>query len=118
MKAEDDARSLALLLDLEESVTAIHEYVTGVDKEQFLKDPILQDAVCLRLAVIGEVAGKIDKPPKGLPLKAMKGLRNRITHDYGRVDLEVIWKVVQTDLETVKELVSSEIKRLTREPAS
>jgi uncharacterized protein with HEPN domain len=118
MKADEDARCLALLLDLRDSAVVIREYISGVDKEQFMKDPILQDAVCLRLAVIGEITGKIDKPPKGLPLKAMKGLRNRITHDYGRVDVEIIWKVVQTDLEMVIELVSTEIDRLTRKATS
>lgn len=118
MKAEDKGRHQALMLDLKDSAVAIREYMSGVDKEQFLANPILQDAVCLRLAVMGEIAGKVDKPLKGLPLKAMKGLRNRIAHDYGRVDLEIVWRVVQVDLETVIESVCAEINTFEQEAGS
>lgn len=99
MKHEVDARSLALLYDIHESASCLREYTAGVSKAAFMGDRLLQDAVCMRLALIGELAGKLEKPVKGLPVKAMKGLRNRIIHDYGRVDLGVVWKIIDDEME-------------------
>jgi uncharacterized protein with HEPN domain len=101
MKAEADPRDLAVFHDILESVRFIRKYTNGLGKEAFLDNTLVQDAVCLRLAVIGELAGKFDKPVKGLPLKSMKALRNRIAHEYGRVDLNIVWKVVQDELDPI-----------------
>lgn len=64
---------------------------------------MLQDAVCLRLAVMGELAGKLDSSIKGIPLKSMRGLRNRIAHDYGRVDLNIVWKIAHEEIDPIIE---------------
>ena len=101
MKDEIGARDRALLFDMLESLRFVKQYTHRQSREAFMVDRLVQDAVCLRLAVIGEVAGKLDKPVKGLPLRAMKGLRNRIAHDYGRVDLNIVWKIVDTELPPV-----------------
>lgn len=103
MKRDLDPRAKALLFDLLESARSIHEYCRESSQQAFLENPMLQDAVCMRLAVIGEVACKLDTPVKGIPLKSMKGLRNRITHDYGRVDLSIVWKIAHEEIEPIIE---------------
>lgn len=103
MKPEGDPRAKALLFDLLESARCIQNYCRGSNKQAFLENPMLQDAVCLRLAVMGELAGKLEPTIKGLPLKSMKGMRNRIAHDYGRVDLNIVWKITHEEIDPIVE---------------
>ncbi len=36
----------------------------------------------------------------------MAGMRDKLIHDYLDVDLEVVWKTVETDIPILKELIS------------
>lgn len=74
-------------------------------KEDFLADQKTQDAVILKLLVIGELAAKlldehadfVANYPK-VPWRQMKGMRNRMAHGYFDRDLDVVWDTLQTDL--------------------
>jgi uncharacterized protein with HEPN domain len=54
------------------------------------------------LQVIGEAAGKIsaglkDAHPE-IEWRRINGLRHRLVHDYGQIDMSVIWRIVQSDV--------------------
>lgn len=93
----------ALLSDLLESARAIRRYLSGVSKEGFLADMEKQDAVLRRFEIIGEVASRLAPETQalfpGIPFRAMRGMRNIIVHDYGEVDLELVWRTANNDLE-------------------
>lgn len=96
------SRDDAYLYDILESARAASEYVGRKSREQFIKDPILQDAIVRRLEIIGEAAGRVStatqkKYPR-LPWKAMKGTRNRVIHEYDSIELDIIWDIIQLDL--------------------
>ncbi len=101
----------AYLHDMLESAQLIDRYVKGVSFESFWHDSEKRDAVALRLAVLGESAHKIVKAtelalPK-IPFKAIRGLRNRIAHDYGAVDFKIVWMVTQKEIKhLIRELKS------------
>jgi uncharacterized protein with HEPN domain len=101
-KQERPADYIALML-----LTAVQaqSYIAGLAKEDFLADRKTQDAVILKLLVIGELAAKLldehadfvaDYPK--VPWRQMKGMRNRMAHGYFDRDLDVVWDTVQTDL--------------------
>ena len=62
-----------------------------------------RDAVALRISVLGESAHKVDKVTEaalpGVPFKSIRGMRNRIAHDYGAVDFRIVWTVTQEEIE-------------------
>ena len=102
--SEDGAHSQdAYLQDMLESAQYIHRYMEGVDYNLFWSDSEKRDAVAMRLAVIGEAARHVSPETaaklKGIPFKDIRGMRNRIAHDYGRVDYTVVWTVTQEDIE-------------------
>lgn len=80
-------------------------YIEGLSKEDFLADPKTQDAVILKLLVIGELAAKlldeytvfVASYPT-IPWHQMKGMRNRMAHGYFERDMDVVWDTVQTAL--------------------
>ena len=40
---------------------------------------------------------------KEIPWKSIKGMRNRIVHDYDNVDLSVLWSTIKISLPELKE---------------
>lgn len=70
--------------------------------EELERNEILVDSVMFRLIQISENADKLTDAFKeqhpAIPWRAMKGMRNRIVHDYGRVDMTVIYDTVTKDI--------------------
>jgi uncharacterized protein with HEPN domain len=86
-----------------EAARLIRRYLRGVSFEDFWEDSEKRDAVCLRLAVIGESANKIEAATAAaltaVPFPSLRGLRNRIAHDYGAIDFRIVWEITQKDIE-------------------
>ena len=45
-----------------------------------------------------------------MPWRAIKGLRNRIVHDYGQVDLSVVYDTIKYDIPEILEILQDNIK--------
>jgi uncharacterized protein with HEPN domain len=95
-------RQVAYLLDIFKSVQAIRSYIGRQTHEEFLKDAKTQDAVLRRFLVAGEAAARLTPETcaefPGIPFPKIVGMRNRVVHDYGNVDFEIVWETVQTHL--------------------
>ena len=92
----------AYLYDMLESAQHVARYMKGVTFEDFWADEEKRDAVSMRLSVIGEAARHITKETEArlpaIPFKDIRGMRNRITHDYGRVNFRIVWEVTQENI--------------------
>lgn len=92
----------AYLHDMLEAARLIDGYVTGVSFDEFWHNSEKRDAVALRISVLGESAYKIDKVTEAalpsIPFKGIRGMRNRIAHDYGAVDFKIVWAVTQEEI--------------------
>ena len=77
-------------------------HTEGLSQEQFEQNDILIDSVMFRLIQISENSDRLTPEFKeqhaGIPWRAMRGLRNRIVHEYGNVNLTVIYETVVNDL--------------------
>jgi uncharacterized protein with HEPN domain len=86
-----------------EAATLVRGYMAGIAFEDFWGNSEKRDAVALRLSVIGGSAYKIgsatEKALPDIPFKELRGMRNRVAHDYGAVDFRIVWEVTQTDIE-------------------
>lgn len=87
-------------------------HTKGISQEQFEQNEILIDSVLFRLIQISENAERLTDEFKekhsDIPWHAIRGLRNRIVHEYGNVDLTVIYNTVVNDLPKLLD----EIKRI------
>jgi uncharacterized protein with HEPN domain len=76
--------------------------VAGTTWEGFVADRRCQDAVVRRLEIVGEAARRVSATARtalpGLPCRQMMGMRNRMIHEYDRVDLAVVWETLERDL--------------------
>jgi uncharacterized protein with HEPN domain len=83
----------------------IQRYTAGKSATDFMADTLLQDAVLRNLGIIGEAAHRLltDSPDYAarhaeIPLAKIYGMRNRITHAYEEVDMEIVWNLVLFDV--------------------
>lgn len=87
----------------------IIEQTAGITLWQLQRNEVLCDSVLFRLIQISENASKLTLPFKeahrDIPWQAIKGMRNRIVHDYGEVDLSIIYQTVTEDIPALYEQI-------------
>ncbi|MBK8806440.1 MAG: DUF86 domain-containing protein [Bacteroidales bacterium] len=103
-------RDLFLLLeDMLESAQKIKRYTNGMDFDSFLKDDKTIDAVVRNFEIIGEAANRIDPDFKlknpDFEWNHLRGFRNRIIHDYFGIDYEIVWSIIQENLDVYIEWI-------------
>lgn len=83
----------------------IQRYTGGKSKTDFLSNPLLQDGVLRNLGIIGEAAHRLlaETPDYAalhpeIPLAKIYATRNRITHAYEEVDMEIVWNLILFDV--------------------
>ena len=95
-------RDLHALFDIVYSAELVTEYVKGVSEEDSSVDELLQDAVIRRLSIIGEASGRISEAERNklsdIAWPQIRGLRNRLVHEYDDVSLNVVWAIAQTEM--------------------
>ncbi|RBP08620.1 uncharacterized protein with HEPN domain [Roseiarcus fermentans] len=78
-----------------------------------------QDAVIRNMEIIGEAARQIQQHAPQfvaahpeLPWIEMRGMRNKMIHEYFDVDVDVVWRTVKSDLPALKQRIDDLLKRL------
>jgi uncharacterized protein with HEPN domain len=110
-------RSDALLLeDISEAISRILKYTDGYNLPMFENDDRTIDAVVRNFEIIGEAANQLSEPLKDenpdVDWFKMRGLRNRIVHQYFGIDLEIIWELVVSHLPMLKEKIEAVRKKM------
>lgn len=94
------------LNDIIDSIQKIEKYTKNINKDEFLTDDELQDAIIRRLSIIGEATVKLPKEFKeknsSIPWKKIIGMRNILIHVYSEANYESIWNTIQVDLPELK----------------
>src|SRR3989338_1143292 len=96
--------------DILNSIKNIEEFSKSLDKEKFSKDILRQSAIIRQLEIIGEAAKNIpdsfrEKYPR-IAWKDIAGVRDILSHAYFGVNLDRIWKIIETDLPKLKKEIS------------
>ena len=67
-----------------------------------MEDSKTQDAVLRRFLVAGEAAARLTVETcnqlPDIPFGKIAGMRNRVVHDYGNVDFEIVWETIHRHL--------------------
>ena len=78
-------------------------FCRDVSYEAFLADDLRQNATLHVLQLIGEAASKVSNEfhtaHAEIAWAGMIGLRHRLVHDYGRIDLKKIWQIVTHEID-------------------
>jgi uncharacterized protein with HEPN domain len=94
------------LEDIIESIQKIKIYTSGLSLDDFLKDDKTIDAVIRNFEIIGEASNRIPDEIRDkfqlVNWHRIRGFRNRIVHDYMGIDYEIVWEIIEKDLEELK----------------
>ena len=88
-----------------QALERIARYTVGMDEQAFMSSELVQDAVLRNIEILGEASKHIQRVAPGfaarhadVPWQVMYTMRNRVSHGYDTVDLEIVWKSIQGDL--------------------
>jgi len=109
------------LAHISECLERIEEYV-GNDRQGFFESRMVQDAVIRNLQTLAESTQRLRESTKstepGIPWKEIARFRNVLAHDYIALDLEQIWKVIESELKPLAGAVDRMAERVRRESSS
>jgi uncharacterized protein with HEPN domain len=75
--------------------------------DSFERDELVSDAVERCMERISEAAGRLgedaDEIAPGPPWADVRGLGNRLRHEYHNIQLQIIWEIISDDLQPLKE---------------
>ncbi len=98
---------------IKKDVLFIVTHMRGVDAEALDTNEVLLDSMLFRMIQISENAKKLSDEYKKahghIPWNALSGLRNRIVHDYGNVDLNVVYETLKNDMPELLEMLEDEL---------
>jgi uncharacterized protein with HEPN domain len=101
------------LLHIRDALESIESYTRG-GKKAFLAEPLIQDPVIYKLAVIGEAVKRL--PPTfrdcypDIPWKRIVGMRDVIIHEYDQTELPRIWNVVHREVPKLRRAIGRMLK--------
>ena len=86
------------------------DYCNGVDRDEFLRNRMIQDACVFNVLQVGELAARaiecgIDLEHPEIMWRQMRGMRNRIVHDYEGIQLGIVWDTIQNDFPELLKLL-------------
>jgi uncharacterized protein with HEPN domain len=94
-----------LLNDILESITKIKLYTSNLNFDSFINDSKTVDAVIRNFEIIGEASNRLSEVFKEnnaeIDWFRIIGFRNRIVHDYMGIDFEIVWSIIQNDLDSL-----------------
>ena len=101
---------------VKKDVLFIVKHMCGVDVEELDANEVLLDSMLFRMIQISENAKRLSDEYKAshgyIPWNALAGLRNRIVHDYGNVDLNIIYETLKNDMPELMEMLEDELMNM------
>lgn len=93
--------------DMLDAVAKIQRATSDKTFSTFVADEVLIAAVCYFILVIGEASLNIPSEIQGrapsIPWDEIRGMRNRLVHQYFQVSLPIVWDVARYDLQPLAE---------------
>jgi uncharacterized protein with HEPN domain len=97
-----DRKPSALIKDILNCINKIGLYTKGFSSETFSANYMVVEACLYNLQVIGEAVSKlpddIKKTEANIPWNLIKGMRNRLIHEYFGTDPDIVWRVIKNEL--------------------
>lgn len=91
-------------------------FAKGRTRKDLDRERMLSLALVRLIEIMGEAASSISEPCQikydKIPWRQMIGMRNRLIHAYFEIDLEIVWQVITSDLDSLLMEVEKAIEEL------
>lgn len=107
----DRAAFLRHALDCIDFVTG---ELAGIDRQQFLENRMLRDAVLRNLEVIGQACkdygiAELERSHPDIRWRRVAGFRNQLAHEYLGLDIELVWNIVREQLPPLRRAIAEHL---------
>jgi uncharacterized protein with HEPN domain len=110
--SKDSLRVPDYLGHMLQAIQRITRYTEGTAELAFLENELVQDAVMRNIEIIGEAARNILRhhpdfaaQHSEVPWEDIYLMRNRVSHGYFSVDLEIVWKTLKRDFPELEQQI-------------
>ena len=112
----DNTKNDAYYIDkIIDDLKFIIKHMEDVNEEDLGENEVLLDSMMFRLIQISENAKSLSDEYKDnisdIPWSDIYGLRNRIVHDYGNVDLGIIFSTLKDDIPELLLLINESLRK-------
>jgi uncharacterized protein with HEPN domain len=95
-------RDEGYLVDMLQAARDALAFTSGLTRSDFDQSRIAQYAVAHALQIAGEAAARVSDETRAsvpdVPWVQIVGMRNRLVHDYGRIDRDILWDTISADV--------------------
>jgi uncharacterized protein with HEPN domain len=110
MSKKDYKSSEVYLKRMLEHIEKINGYKKNLTYVVFKQQEQDYDALCMQLSQVGENVSKLEKSsdriietfPNEVKWSALKGLRNRIDHDYTWLEVDQLWDMLENNIDELE----------------
>lgn len=88
-------------------------------REAFDRDPAIRDAIVYQIVVVGEAAKAVVAADPSIETEfpeiewsLLAKMRDKVTHQYWAVDVEVVWSTAERDVRQIRALLTQALDRL------
>jgi uncharacterized protein with HEPN domain len=95
-------RDSASLLDIVRAGQLVLQFAQPVSREQLDLDLMRQSAILYQIAIMGEATKRLSREFREqhpeVPWDDIAGMRDIIAHQYDRLDLDIVWRVIKQNI--------------------
>ncbi|WP_029089991.1 HepT-like ribonuclease domain-containing protein [Brevibacterium album] len=93
----------AHLWDAAEAAKLVDEFVRGRTESEFSSNLLIRSATERQMEILGEALNRLrrddaETAARVPDLEKIIGMRNIITHQYGEIDYEIVWRAATTGI--------------------
>ncbi len=109
------SRDKASLLDIFKAGKLVLKFAEGIERADLGKDEMRLSAILYQIGIVGEATKRLSSEFREqndhIPWSKVAGMRDIIIHQYDRLDLDVVWAVIQQSLPEFLEMIQPLIPR-------
>jgi len=113
-----ERKSSSIIDDILNCIEHIRIYTANLSFDDFSKNFMAIEACLYNIQIIGEAVShlydEIKEKDSRIPWNLIKGMRNRLIHEYFGTDLSLVWDTIKNDLPSFKtelEKIQTELLR-------
>jgi len=104
------SRDSASLLDIVRAGQLVLQFAQGLKREQLASDVLRQSAILYQISIMGEATKRLSREFREqhpeVPWDDVAGMRDIIAHQYDRVDLDIVWQVIQRNIPELLDMIT------------
>jgi len=104
------SRDSASLLDIVTAGQLVLQFAQGLNREQLASDVLRQSAILYQISIMGEATKRLSREFREqhleVPWDDVAGMRDIIAHQYDRVDLDIVWQVIQRNIPELLHMIT------------